>query len=119
MFKISTLKDPSLNQPEKHLPIGQEVHVPPRHPRLAGVDHRQAGSQDGVVHELLLFGELAVRRVGAGDVGAEAVVLAAHVEEDDVAVLDGLRAEHSSHQPSSIKGPSTQSDYEGKSSKHC
>ena len=101
-----TLYDPSLNKPEKHLPIGQEVHVPPRDPRLAGINHCQAGSQDGVVDELLLVGELAVCRVGAGDVGAEAVVLAAHVEEDDVAVLDGLHAEQSS-----IRGPSTQSDY--------
>ena len=96
------MNDPSLDQPQKHLPVGQEVHVPPRDPRLAGVDHGQAGPQDGVVDELLLLGELAVGRVGAGDVRAEAVVLPAHVEEDDVAVLDGLHGEQSYHHQRSV-----------------
>ena len=40
---------------------------------------------------LLLLGELSVRGVGAGDVGAEAVVLPAHVEQHDRAVLDRLK----------------------------
>ena len=39
---------------------------------------------------LLLLGELSVRGVGACDVGAEAVVLPAHVEQHDRAVLDRL-----------------------------
>ena len=40
---------------------------------------------------LLLLGELSVCWVGAGDVGAEAVVLPAHVEQHDRAVLDRLK----------------------------
>ena len=42
---------------------------------------------------LLLLGEFSVCGVGAGDVGAEAVVLPAHVEQHDRAVLDGLQEE--------------------------
>ena len=46
---------------------------------------------------LLLLGELSVGGVGAGDVGAEAVVLPAHVEQHDRAVLDRLQEKNGAY----------------------
>ena len=49
------------------------------------------------VSSLLILGELSVCGVGAGDVGAEAVVLPAHVEQHDRAVLDRLQEKNGAY----------------------
>ena len=69
--------------------VRQRVHVHPRdarrHGRLDGVD----GGEHGAVDERLVGREAARRRERAGDVGAVAGILAAHVKQAEVARRNG------------------------------
>jgi hypothetical protein len=66
--------------------VGEGVHVHPGHAGLHGAKDGQLRREDRVVDHLLVLGEAAVGRVGAGDVGAVALVLTAHVEQHEVAI---------------------------------
>ena len=74
---------------QSHL-VCQDMHVLVGDSRLCSVQHSTVGAQDCVVNYLLVVRELAIGRVGAGDVGAESVVFRAHVKENNVPVLDSL-----------------------------
>ena len=71
-------------------PVGQQMEASPVGSGLDSIKHGPGSSQHGLVDDLLISRELAVDRVGAGDVAAVAAVLGAHVEEHHVSVPDGL-----------------------------
>mmetsp|Transcript_11252 Transcript_11252/g.31355 ORF Transcript_11252/g.31355 Transcript_11252/m.31355 type:complete len:299 (+) Transcript_11252:1141-2037(+) len=87
---------------DRHLRQG--VHIEPRHPRLHLRDHSSVRRQHGVVHDLLLLGELSGRRESAGDVGRVAVVLPAHVAQDQ-AVVRNLASVRGSRMTIMQEGP--------------
>mmetsp|Transcript_135221 Transcript_135221/g.320529 ORF Transcript_135221/g.320529 Transcript_135221/m.320529 type:complete len:343 (+) Transcript_135221:267-1295(+) len=79
-----------------HYAVRELVHINPCHTRLHGAQDSKLHGCYGLEDEALIFGEGASCRKGIGDVGSVAVVLAAHVTKNDVAVL----------QPSIIGGTS-------------
>ena len=66
-------------------PWQRTVHVLPGHPGAERVHHRELHGGDRLEYHALVGRKLAGGREGAGDVGAVAGVLAAHVEEEHVA----------------------------------
>ena len=68
----------------QHFSVGQQVHVLPADAGLERGDDCVAGAQNGVVDQLLIGRKFATDGIRTGDVGAEAVVVGAHVEQDNV-----------------------------------
>ena len=62
-------------------PVGEKMHIHPAHAWFHRVLYDSVGFEHGVVDGFLVFGEFSVDRECAGDVGREAEVFAAHVEE--------------------------------------
>ena len=74
-------KQACFGQVFKNHPIGEQMHVDPINAGLHCTDDRPIGPENGLVDHSLLIGEFAIRRKGARDVAAIAVVLGAHVKQ--------------------------------------